>query len=774
MKKLLQLVAAIALVAAGLCVPATAFAQTCPGGSVSLSTNQNWQSIVDANPGSVGSPVTFCLANGTYQGWKVKPRNYQTFIAQNRHQAILDGGGNTTQAFTSMQAPQSADNRINVTLDGLIIQNYRLPNPNPSAKDTGAVEAGAGWRLQNMIFRNNDSAVVFSKENHDCAQNAFVTNSRFESNSWRAMAWNGTQGTFTGNTFINNGWSAPVANNTDFGRWDGAIKITNQGEWNAGFTAFIACPTVSNGIYIAYNTSVYNRPMGWWHDINVRDFIVEYNYFAFNDWAGIAVEIGGNGIIRKNTFLCNRSRMNIGSGGWGGAEIWNITSSSTVIEDNDVTVCGAGTSYTIQGVSYTTNRPGHGIMIFAEGRNGLSTNNNVVRNNRVSRQGASEALASNIWYGGGFSGNTWTGNVYYQTSGSLNLWQIDNNASSGSGESLGTFSTWQGAGRDTAGSVNSGGSPGNTTPTPGPTNTPGATYTPSPTPTNTPAACSSGPYNGVASSVPGVVQAENFDCGASGYNDITAGNSANSFYYRTTDVDIKPSPYGGFTIGWFETSEWLLYTLNVTQSGYYNVSVYGGTNDLTGTGDKRIQIEIPNGTVRANNITMTQTGNWDIYDITDLNDEAVLGSLYLPSGSTTMRILMVEGYADVDYVNFTFVTGATASPTPTQTPSVTPTPSATFTPSVTPTPSSTPSPAPTYTPLPTVNVPAAISTAIAAYDAAANAFATTDASYSAGLQAIATQRAQTVLIQQTRAWEGATLSAADRAVDDAVSTATAP
>lgn len=674
---------------------------TCPGGSVLLTTGANWQNTINAN----AAGTVYCLEEGTFSNWSVTPKSGDSYIARTRGQSILDGNNTTAQAFISTFAPQSSSNRINVTIDGLVFQRYRLSQPNPNAKNTGVIDAGSGWQIRYITMRNNDSGLVFGKENWVCSQGISVTNSRFENNAWRALSWNGSQGTFTNNVFVNNGWSAPVVNNTDFGRWDGALKIQNQGAWNSSFSAFIACPEVANGVYIAYNTSVFNRPMGWWHDINVHNFVFEYNYIAFNDWAGIGHEISGNGIIRNNTFLCNRSRMDIGSGGWGGADIWLISSSNTIIENNTVTVCGSGTSFTIDGVTYTSNRSGHGIMVFAENRG--NTHNNVVRNNTVVRQGNIDALTGSFNYSGSFSNNSWTTNTYYTSSASANYWVLNN--------SFGSFANWQSNSRDTGGSVNTGAPPGQT-PTPLPTNTPASAPTATPTPTATPAACSSGAYGGTAAvinSSGGIVEAENFDCGSNdistgAYYDTTAGNDSGSFVYRTADVDLKTSPYGGYTVGWFTTGEFLTYTLNVQTAGYYDLEIFGGTNDLSQTpsGDKRVRIEIPTGTIRATDITITQTGNWDTYTIIGKNQEAALGALYLAAGTTTMRVYMVEGFADIDRFTFTFSVGATASPTPTLTPSITPTPSATYTPSATLTPSVTPSPAPTNTPTATLDVPA--------------------------------------------------------------------
>jgi len=51
-------------------------------------------------------------------------------------------------------------------------------------------------------------------------------------------------------------------------------------------------------------------------------------------------------------------------------------------------------------------------------------------------------------------------------------------------------------------------------------------------------------------SLPGTIQAEDFDTGSSGYAywDSTAGNSGGQ--YRSTDVDIEACSEGGYDVGW--------------------------------------------------------------------------------------------------------------------------------------------------------------------------------------------------------------------------------
>src|SRR5689334_8251547 len=83
------------------------------------------------------------------------------------------------------------------------------------------------------------------------------------------------------------------------------------------------------------------------------------------------------------------------------------------------------------------------------------------------------------------------------------------------------------------------------------------------------------PFTGTPYSVPGTIEAENFDTGGQGvgYNDKTNNNQGGQ--YRTKEgVDIIVSPDsagGGYVINNFQTGEWLAYTINVTSSGPYDI-----------------------------------------------------------------------------------------------------------------------------------------------------------------------------------------------------------
>ena len=93
------------------------------------------------------------------------------------------------------------------------------------------------------------------------------------------------------------------------------------------------------------------------------------------------------------------------------------------------------------------------------------------------------------------------------------------------------------------------------------------------------------PYGGAAPTLPGSIQAENFDDGASGvaYTDTTSGNTGGKF--RTTRVDIGSTTDtgGGYYLGWTAAGEWLNYTVNVATAGVYDIEVRVASGGSGGT-----------------------------------------------------------------------------------------------------------------------------------------------------------------------------------------------
>jgi hypothetical protein len=142
---------------------------------------------------------------------------------------------------------------------------------------------------------------------------------------------------------------------------------------------------------------------------------------------------------------------------------------------------------------------------------------------------------------------------------------------------------------------------------------------------------SSTPFNGSPVSLPGTVEAEDFDNGGEGvaYHDVTSANEGGQ--YRSTGVDLEASvdTGGGFSIGYALPGEWVKYTTNVATAGTYNLDVRVASNGQGGT----FHVEV-NGVDKTGPITIPNTGGW--WNWTTLRKTGIS----LSAGSQVIRIVM--------------------------------------------------------------------------------------------------------------------------------------
>ena len=118
------------------------------------------------------------------------------------------------------------------------------------------------------------------------------------------------------------------------------------------------------------------------------------------------------------------------------------------------------------------------------------------------------------------------------------------------------------------------------------------------------------PYKSVT--LPGTIQAENFDEGIEGvaYHDNDKNNQG-SQYRTSSGVDIV-SGNGGYVIGYTQNGEWLEYTVNVKKAGLYNYDVTA-SSPSAGSGLILAVNEKNNLTEIADKIEIPNTGSWDTY-----------------------------------------------------------------------------------------------------------------------------------------------------------------
>ncbi|MDO4947666.1 MAG: endo-1,4-beta-xylanase [Fibrobacter sp.] len=179
------------------------------------------------------------------------------------------------------------------------------------------------------------------------------------------------------------------------------------------------------------------------------------------------------------------------------------------------------------------------------------------------------------------------------------------------------------------------------------------------------------PFGGKAATIPGKIEAENFDepgigAGNDSYYDTDSGNNAcaennpalasdcKSNYRKDASVDIKTSG-SGYVIGWGATDEWLEYTVDVAEVGTYSLFVAASSGN---GGSYKLSVKNSDGTFSdlTETIKVAAGANEDDYNSFAKN---AVNVNFKKAGKQIVRFTIVEGYVDFDYM--TFVAGADAT-----------------------------------------------------------------------------------------------------------------
>ncbi len=152
-------------------------------------------------------------------------------------------------------------------------------------------------------------------------------------------------------------------------------------------------------------------------------------------------------------------------------------------------------------------------------------------------------------------------------------------------------------------------------------------------------------------SLPGRVEAEDFDTGGEGtaYHDVEPENLG-GVYRPTEGVDIETLPdSNGFNVGWIRPGEWLSYTVNVSSAGTYDLRVRGASS----WGHPSFDLSVDGAPVAT--VPVAETASYDVFALTN-------ASVTLPAGRHELR-LDLPGYFNLDYLEFTLADGVLRVPT---------------------------------------------------------------------------------------------------------------
>lgn len=157
------------------------------------------------------------------------------------------------------------------------------------------------------------------------------------------------------------------------------------------------------------------------------------------------------------------------------------------------------------------------------------------------------------------------------------------------------------------------------------------------------------PFHGKPHTIPGLIEAEHWDKGPAGvaYYDTTEENRGEDYREKTqVDIEKRPDASNGHGLGWILEKEWLIYTVEVKESGKYRIEMPVASPKLGGL----FRIEM-NGKDVSGPICVSRSGDWKklvmLYH----------GGVELEKGTFQMKVYMIENgeskaIGDIDYFRF--------------------------------------------------------------------------------------------------------------------------
>jgi len=151
------------------------------------------------------------------------------------------------------------------------------------------------------------------------------------------------------------------------------------------------------------------------------------------------------------------------------------------------------------------------------------------------------------------------------------------------------------------------------------------------------------PFGNAVPSLPGRIEAENYDTGGEGvaYYNTTVGNTGG--VYRSDDVGIEATTDtgGGYDVGWLNSGEWLEYTVNVPDpEAIYSISVRVAS--LSGGGQLRVRLD---GTVLGT-IQVPNTAGWQNWQTVTLPNVPLAGG----PGSKALRLEVLNPGLNINWI----------------------------------------------------------------------------------------------------------------------------
>ena len=159
------------------------------------------------------------------------------------------------------------------------------------------------------------------------------------------------------------------------------------------------------------------------------------------------------------------------------------------------------------------------------------------------------------------------------------------------------------------------------------------------------------PYDNEINLIPGTIEAGEYDYFEGGssqgisYKDFSMGS--NGGYRDNEDVDAGMSGVEGATVGWIEKGEWLEYTVDVAQSGFYSLNFRFSSGNPNGGGPFSLQAQ---DVVVTDSIYIpsTSSSNWDTWQ------SKVIQNIPLQKGRQILRVNFHGGEFNLGKMTFDF------------------------------------------------------------------------------------------------------------------------
>ncbi|MCQ2198099.1 MAG: carbohydrate-binding protein [Paludibacteraceae bacterium] len=150
-----------------------------------------------------------------------------------------------------------------------------------------------------------------------------------------------------------------------------------------------------------------------------------------------------------------------------------------------------------------------------------------------------------------------------------------------------------------------------------------------------------GPYKGSPASIPGKIEAEEYDKGGQGvaYNDKDTENRGEAF--RTDGVDIYKKDNGAYVVGYNQAGEWYNYTVKVAETSRYTVSISTATDNPSASFQLLIDGKEVTGEIAAPN-----TGDFGKFQTVKSRTKEISAGIH------TLQLKITSDWVDIDNMTF--------------------------------------------------------------------------------------------------------------------------